>query len=145
NSTFQAQCAQLFSSMTITETGNSLKANNLRVIETILESTTRLIANKESYKDRWKKEKIDNLAMLLVGAINAADKVGLMMDVPREKLKQIKSMLPKDQDPTISELVSGGFDLFIIIDKKASRELIPKLKRAGAKDILEFQLTNLVN
>lgn len=129
----------------LTETGNSLKANNLRVIETILESTTRLIANKESYKDRWKKEKIDNLAMLLVGAINAADKVGLMMDVPREKLKQIKSMLPKDQDPTISELVSGGFDLFIIIDKKASRELIPKLKRAGAKDILEFQLTNLVN
>ena len=129
----------------LTETGSSLKANKLKILETILESTTKLIANKDSMKNKWKKEKIENLSMLLTGALNSESKLGLMMDVPSEKVEQVKSILPKGQNPTISQLVNGGFDLFLVVDKKASRDLIPKLKKAGAQDIIEFQLTNLVH
>ena len=129
----------------LTETGSSLRANKLKILETIMESTTKLIANKDSMKDKWKKEKIENLAMLLSGALNSENKVGLMMDVPSEKIEQIKAILPKDQNPTISSLVNGGYDLFIVVDKKIARDLIPKLKKAGACDILEFQITNLVH
>lgn len=129
----------------LTETGSSLKANKLKILETILESTTKLIANKDSIKNKWKKEKIENLSMLLTGALNSQSKLGLMMDVPPEKIEQVKSILPKGQNPTISPLVNGGFDLFIVVDKKESREIIPKLKKAGAQDIIEFQLTNLVH
>ena len=129
----------------LTETGSSLRANKLKILKTIMESTTKLIANKDSMKDKWKKEKIENLAMLLSGALNSENKVGLMMDVPSEKIEQIKAILPKDQNPTISSLVNGGYDLFIVVDKKIARDLIPKLKKAGACDILEFQITNLVH
>ena len=129
----------------LTETGNSLRANNLRVIDTIMESTTRLIANKESYKDKWKREKIEHVALLLKGALNAEDTVGLMMDVPESKLEGIKAILPKRENPTISPLLNGGFDLFIIAKERVVRELIPKLKKAGAKDIIELQLSKVVN
>ena len=128
----------------LTETGTSLRANNLRIIDTIMESTTRLIANKDSYKDKWKKEKIDNIAMLLIGALDAEEKVGLMMDVSKDKLETVKAILPRGENPTISPLLNGGFDLFIIADEKIVRELIPKLKAAGATDIIEFQLTKVV-
>ena len=128
----------------LTETGNSLRANNLRVIDTILESTTRLIANKESYKDIWKKEKINIIAMLLKSALDAEDKVGLMMDVPKDKLEAIKSIIPPGENPTISNLADGGFDVFIIADESEVISLIPKLKKAGATSIIEFQLTKII-
>ncbi len=129
----------------LTETGNSLRANNLRVIDTIMESTTRLIANKESYKNKWKREKIEHVALLLKGALSAEDTVGLMMDVPEDKLEDVKAILPKGENPTISPLLNGGFDLFIIANEKVVRDLIPKLKKVGAKDIIELQLNKVVN
>ena len=128
----------------LTETGNSLRANNLRIVDTIMESTTRLIANKESYKDKQKKEKIDNIALLLKGALDADGYVGLMMDVPKDKLEAIKAIIPAGKNPTISNTADGGFDVFIICEEKIVRELIPKLKKAGAIDIIEFQLTKVI-
>ncbi len=129
----------------LTETGSSLRANRLRIIETIMESTTRLIANKKSYADKWKKEKIDIIAMLLKGALDADGKVGLMMDVSKDKLEQVKSILPQKSNPTISNTLEGGLDLFIIADEKIVKDLLPKLKKAGATDIIEFQLTKLIH
>ena len=129
----------------LTETGSTLRANNLRIIETILESTTRLIANKKSYADNWKKEKMEKIAMLLQGAYDAKEKVGLMMDVSKNKLDEIKAILPQESNPTISNTIDGGFDIFIVADEKIVRELIPKLKKAGAVDIIEFQLTKVIH
>jgi len=128
----------------LTETGNSLRANNLRVIDTIMESTARLIANKESYDDKWKREKIEHVALLLKGALDAEDKVGLMMDVSEDNFESVKAIIPKGENPTISPLLSGGFDLFIVADEKIVRDLIPKLKKAGAEDIIEFKLTKVI-
>ena len=129
----------------ITETGSSIKANNLRIIATILESTTKLHANKKAWDDPWKKEKLQNLAVLLQGALRARSKVGLKMNVPGDKLDTILDVLPSMKHPTISQLVhSDWVAVEVILEEKQVRDLIPALKRAGAQDIIEYPLTKVI-
>ncbi len=128
-----------------TETGSSLKANNLRIIDTVLESTPRLIANKGSWENPWKKRKIENVALLLNGAILAEEKVGLKMNVAEKNIKRILSILPAMKKPTVSTLSEKGwFDIDTIIDEKTVRTLIPRLKRAGAEGIIEYPLNKVI-
>ncbi|MBE3588116.1 MAG: ATP phosphoribosyltransferase [Thermoanaerobacteraceae bacterium] len=129
----------------LTETGSSLKANNLRVIATILQSTPRLHASKKAWADSWKKEKLENLAVLLQGALRADAKVGLKMNVPREKLDDVLALLPAMKHPTISQLVNSDWvAVEVILDEKQVRDLIPPLKRAGAQDIIEYPLNKVI-
>ena len=129
----------------LTETGESLRANNLRIIDTILKSTTRLIANRQAYRDKWKRRKIDNLALLLEGALRAEEKVGLKMNVSREKLKKVIAILPAMRTPTISKLSEENWwALETIIDEKTVRDIIPKLKQAGAQGIIEYALNKVI-
>jgi len=128
-----------------TETGSSLRANNLRIIDTVLTSTTRLIANKKSLKDSAKKAKIDSVVLLLQGAINAQDKVGLKMNVSKSNLNKILRLLPALKKPTISSLSSDGwYDVDTIIDEAVVRELIPDLRKAGAEGIIEYPLNKVI-
>ena len=128
-----------------TETGSSLKANRLRVIDTVLVSTTRFIANKKSYENDWKRRKIDNIVLLLKGAIAAHDKVGLKMNVATKDLKKVLQILPALKKPTISSLSDDGwYDVETIIDEKIVRELIPALKKAGASGIIEYPLNKVI-
>ena len=129
----------------LTETGSSLRANNLRIVDTILESTTVLIANREAWKDPWKRRKIENVAMLLMGALRALEKVGLKMNVPRKELDRVLKVLPAMQNPTISSLSEAGwFSLEVIVDEKTVRELIPVLKKTGASGIVEYPLNKVI-
>lgn len=131
----------------LTETGASLKASNLRIVETLLESTTRFIANKKSYTDKWKKAKIDNIALLLKGALNAEDKVGLKMNVQSGgKTKNVMSIFSNMKiNPTISRLYKDNwYAVEVIIEEKKVRDLIPKLKEAGAEVIVEYPLNKVV-
>ncbi len=129
----------------LTETGSSLKANNLRIVETLCYSTTQFVANKKSWKDAKKKQKMQNVAMLLVGAIQAESKVGLKMNVNEKNLKHVISILPAMKKPTISNLASEGWvDVDTIIDEKIVRDLIPKLKAAGAEGIIEYPLNKVI-
>jgi ATP phosphoribosyltransferase len=129
----------------LTETGASLRANNLRVVETILESTTRFVANKKSWKNKWKKQKIDNIVMLLRGALEAEERVGLKMNVPDKSLKKVLSLLPAMHSPTISALTDAGwFDIDVVIEERIVRDLIFKLKHAGATGIVEYQLNKVI-
>jgi ATP phosphoribosyltransferase len=129
----------------LTETGTSLRANNLRIIETVLESSTRFISNKKAWQDKWKQEKMKNIVMLLKGALAAEDKVGLKMNAPRNDLKKVMSLLPSMHSPTISALSDEGwYDLDVVIDEKTVRDLIPKLKKAGASGIVEYQLNKVI-
>ncbi|MBI1977428.1 MAG: ATP phosphoribosyltransferase [Candidatus Omnitrophica bacterium] len=128
-----------------TETGSSLCANNLRIIDTVLTSTTRLIANKKSVKDLKKRAKIDRIVLLLQGAIVAQDKVGLKMNVSKANLKKVLGILPALKKPTISNLSSDGwYDVDTIIDEAIVRELIPDLKKAGAEGIIEYPLNKVI-
>ena len=130
----------------VTETGNSLRANNLRIVEEILQSTTRFIANTAAYQDPWKKQKIDDIALMLRGAMAAEGKVGLMMNVPREKLQTVLSLLPAMQQPTISSLADEDWvDVNTIVDETVVRKIIPRLKMAGARGIVEYPLTKLID
>ncbi len=130
----------------ITETGSSLKANGLRILDTVLESNTKFIMNKESYKDPWKKKKVDKIVMLLKGALAAEGKVGLMMNVKKEHLENILKILPALQKPTISDLSDHGWvDVNTIIDEKLVREIIPNLKEAGARGIVEYPLNKIID
>jgi len=129
----------------ITETGSSIKANNLRVIATVLESTTKLHANRLAWENPWKREKLQNLAVLLQGALRARAKAGLKMNVPREKLDEILAVLPAMKHPTISQLVhSDWLAVEVILDEKQVRNLIPALKRAGAQDLIEYPLSKVI-
>ena len=129
----------------LTETGASLKANNLRVIDTILESTTWLIANNLSWDDAWKREKIKNLAILLEGAINGYGKVGLKMNVSQENLKKLLDLLPALKKPTISKLSQEGWwAIEIIVDELLARDLIPRIKKIGGEGIVEYPLNKVV-
>ena len=129
----------------LTETGNSLRANNLRIVETVLESSTRFIANRKSWKNAWKKQKMENIVLLLRGALAAEEKVGLKMNVPKISLNKVLKLIPAMHSPTISPLTEEGwFDLDIVIDEKTVRELIPLLKRAGATGIVEYQLNKVI-
>lgn len=129
----------------LTETGSSLKANNLRVIETILVSSTRFIANKKSWKDKWKRQKMENIVLLLKGALAAEEKVGLKMNVSEKSLKRVMSLLSSMHSPTISQLSDKGwFALEVMINEKTVRDLIPKLKTAGAEGIVEYPLNKVI-
>ncbi len=129
----------------LTETGSSLKANNLRVIATILESTTRLHANRASWEESWKREKLQNLAVLLKGALTADLKVGLKMNVPGDKINGVLSVLPAMKHPTVSQLYNSDWvAVETVVDEKTSRELIPLLLRSGARDIIEYPLNKVI-
>jgi len=129
----------------LTETGSSLRANNLRIVEEIMTSTTKLIANAEAWQDAWKREKLENLACLLQGAIQAEEKVGLMMNVPRKRLDKVLQVLPAMHAPTISELSDPEWvDVNVILDEKVVRDIIPQLKRAGACGIVEYPLNKVI-
>ena len=129
----------------VTETGSSLKANNLRVLATILESTNRLIANREAWKNRWKRTKIENLSVLLQGALNALTKVGLKMNVPDEKLPAVLKALPALRNPTISHLAQKGWiAVETIVEEQVVRRLIPALMEAGAEGIVEYPLSKVI-
>jgi ATP phosphoribosyltransferase len=129
----------------ITETGSSLRANQLRIVDTLLYSTPRLIANHGSWKDRWKREKIERLALLLKGALEAEAKVGLKMNVARKDLEILLRTLPALRNPTISNLSQEGWvAVETIIDEHIVRELIPALKAAGAEGIIEYPLNKVV-
>jgi len=129
----------------VTETGASLRANNLRIIDTILESETVLIANRSAWKDEWKRQKMENITMLLKGALLAEEKVGLKMNVPRNKLDKVMKTLPSLHTPTISNLSDDGWvAIEVIIDEKTARDIIPNLKRAGAQGIVEYPLNKVI-
>ena len=128
-----------------TETGSSLRANHLRIIDTVLVSTTQFIANKESHANPWKRRKIDNLILLLKGAILAADKVGLKMNVSKKDLEKVLKLLPAMKKPTISNLSDKNwYDVETIADESVVRELIPELKKAGAAGIIEYPLNKVI-
>ena len=125
----------------VTETGSSLRANKLREVATVCESTTQLIANRKSWMTPWKRDKIENLALLLKGAILAEEKVGLKMNVARKDLKAVLGLLPAMKKPTISNLTDSDWvDVETIIDEKVVKYLIPELRRAGAQGIIEYPL-----
>jgi ATP phosphoribosyltransferase len=129
----------------VTETGASLRANNLRIIDTILESETVLIANRSAWKDEWKRQKMENITMLLKGALLAEEKVGLKMNVQRNKLDKVMKTLPSLHTPTISNLSDEGWvAIEVIIDEKTARDIIPNLKRAGAQGIVEYPLNKVI-
>jgi len=128
-----------------TETGSSLRAHNLRIVDTLLTSTTRLIANKNAWEDGWKRAKTENLCMLLRGALNAEQLVGLKMNVNRSALDAVSALLPALKNPTISQLSDPNWvALEIIVEEKVVRELLPGLKRAGAEGIVEYPLNKVV-
>jgi ATP phosphoribosyltransferase len=129
----------------LTETGSSLRANNLRIVDVVIESTTRLIVNKKSWGDAQKRKKIENLALLLTGALAAESKVGIKMNVPEDKLDSLTSELPALRKPTISKLIQPGWiALEVIVDEKTIRELIPQLKEMGAEGIIEYPLNKVI-
>ncbi len=129
----------------VTETGSSLRANKLRIVDTLLTSTPRLIANHNAWKDKWKRHKIETMAMLLRGAIEAESKVGLKMNIREKDLAMVLQTLPALRNPTISTLSQPGWVAAeTIIDEKVVRELIPQLKAAGAEGIIEYPLNKVV-
>jgi ATP phosphoribosyltransferase len=129
----------------VTETGSSLRANKLRIIETILESNTQLIANSASYQDEWKRRKLEDIQMLLEGAMNAQGKVGLMLNVKREDLAAILGILPALKNPTISQLSDQEWvAVNTILEESTVRTIIPRLKQAGAQGLVEYPLNKVV-
>jgi ATP phosphoribosyltransferase len=129
----------------VTETGSSLRANGLRIVETVLESNTKFIAHPAAWKDAWKRAKIETLIMLLQGAIEAAGKVGLMLNVRRDDLEKVLSVLPALKRPTISALSDSDWvAVNTVIEEKTVREIIPRLKAANAQGIVEYPLNKIV-
>ena len=129
----------------LTETGSSLRANNLRIVDTLMTSTTRMIANKQAWENDFKREKIESLAMLLRGAIEGRAKVGLKMNLPAEKLETALAILPSEKSPTVNELADKKFlALEVILDESAARDMVPKLKRAGASGIFTYPLNQVI-
>jgi len=131
----------------VTETGSSLRANRLRVIDTVMHSNTQFIANNAAWKDPWKRAKIENLAMLIQAAIDAKEMVGLKMNVPKDVWdKKVRDLLPSERSPTISGLAeSGWIAVEVILPAAKERELIPQLKRAGATGIIVYPLNKVVH
>jgi ATP phosphoribosyltransferase len=128
-----------------TETGSTLRAHGLRIVDTILESTTRLIANHAAYQDPWKREKMENIALMLRGALGAEGMVGLKMNVPKDSLPEVIQILPAMKNPTVSPLADGNWvALETILPEATVRDLIPKLKRAGAEGLVEYPLNKVI-
>jgi len=129
----------------VTETGSSLKANKLRVIDTLLTSSTRFIANRQAMEIDWKRQMIENMALLLTGAIDAREKVGLKMNVPRSVLDEITAILPAEKSPTVSNLHDPDWvAVEVVVEEKVERELVPRLKRAGATGIITYPLNKVI-
>lgn len=130
----------------VSETGSSLRANNLRVVDVVLVSTPRFVANREAFADDWKREKMDRLLLLLRGAIAAATRVALAMNVPREKLDAVLSLLPAPGTPTISTLADEQWvDVMIVVEETEVRDLVPKLSAVGARGIIETPLNKVID
>jgi ATP phosphoribosyltransferase len=130
----------------VTETGSSLRANNLRIVAEVLQSTTRFIANKSAFADDWKRAKIDNLALMLKSCLAAEGKVGLMMNVRRSDLARVLAELPALQKPTVSSLSDPDWvDVNTIVDESFVRVVVPKLKGAGARGIVEYQISKIID
>ena len=130
----------------VTETGSSLRANDLRVIDLLQESTPRLIAHRPSLEDPWKRGKLERLTMLLMGAIAAATRVGLSMNVPKDKMEGLLALLPDAGKPTISPLADPSWvDVFVIVEESFVRELLPRLHEAGARGIVESPLNKIID
>jgi ATP phosphoribosyltransferase len=130
----------------VTETGSSLRANNLRIIADLLQSTTRFITNDRSYADPWKKQKMDDMVLMLRGAMAADGKVGLMMNVPKERLSSVLKVLPALQNPTVSGLSNPDWvAVNTIIDENTVRHIVPQLKQAGACGIVEYPLNKIID
>jgi ATP phosphoribosyltransferase len=129
----------------VTETGSSLRANKLKIIDTVLESNTQLIVNVDSWKDQWKRRKLEDMRLLLEGAINALGKVGLMLNVHKDQLRAVLGVLPALKRPTISHLSDDEWlAVNTIIDESTVRDIIPRLKQAGAQGIVEYPLNKIV-
>ena len=129
----------------VTETGSSLRANKLRVIDTILTSSTRVIANRDAMAIDWKREKIENIVMLLQGAIAAREKVGLKMNIPRAQLDVVSAILLAERSPTISPLGDPDWvAIEVIVEERIERELVPQLKRAGATGLITYPLNKVI-
>jgi ATP phosphoribosyltransferase len=130
----------------VTETGSSLKANNLRIVDTLMESTTRFIMNKTANQDAWKRNKVDRLVMMLQGALAANGKVGLMLNAPKDKLEEIVKVFPPGKKPTVSELNDPKWvAINVILEEKLVRDFVPDLKKAGAEDIVEYPLNKIIH
>jgi ATP phosphoribosyltransferase len=130
----------------VTETGSSLKANNLRIVCELLQSTTRFIANQQAYQDAWKKQKIDDLVLMLQGAMAAEGKVGLMMNVRKKDIESVIQVLPALQNPTVSSLSNPEWvAINTIIDENVVRRIVPQLKAAGARGIVEYPLNKIID
>ncbi|MFQ5731112.1 MAG: ATP phosphoribosyltransferase [Planctomycetaceae bacterium] len=130
----------------VTETGSSLRANDLRIVDEILESTTRFIANKTAFEDPWIREKLDNIALMLRSCLEAEGKVGLMMNVRREKLEHVLEILPALQTPTVSSLSDPDWvDVNTIVDEAVVRTIIPRLKASGARGIVEYGINKIID
>ena len=130
----------------LTETGASLRANDLRIIDTVMTSTTRFIANKQAWQDKFKRQKIENIAILLNAAIDADSRVGLKMNVKKDDLESILKILPAEKSPTISSLADPDYiAVEVIIEDKVERSLVPALKRAGASGIITYPLNKVIH
>lgn len=129
----------------VTETGSSLRANKLRILETVLESNTQLIANQTSWADAWKRRKLEDIKLLLEGAMNALGKVGLIMNVPKNNLQAVLTTLPALKNPTVSQLSDESWvAVHTILEELTVRNLIPRLKEAGAQGIVEYPLNKII-
>ena len=129
----------------VTETGSSLRANNLRIVDEVLQSTTRLIANKNSLTDPWKEQKLDNVSLMLKSCLAAEGKVGLMMNIERAKLDVVLAELPALQTPTVSSLSDPAWvDVNTIVDESVVRKIVPMLKAAGARGIVEYPISKII-
>ncbi len=130
----------------LTETGSSLRANELRIVDTVIVSTTRMIANPKAWEDPFKREKIENIAILLQAAIEARSKVGLKMNVRRQDLDAVLRVLPAEKSPTISGLADSEYvAIEVVIDEKVERALVPALKRAGASGLITYPLNKVIH
>lgn len=129
----------------VTETGSSLRANNLRIVDEVITSTTRFIANRTAYADSWKKQKIDDIVLMLEGTMAAEGRVGMMMNVPRENLNKVLALLPALQKPTVSDLADEDWvAVSTILEESIVRHLIPRLRAAGARGIVEYPLNKII-
>lgn len=130
----------------LTETGTSLRANNLRILDTVISSTTRFIANKRAWSDKFKQEKIENISILLNAAIEARSKVGLKMNIKKDDLQSILRILPAEKSPTVSSLADPDYvAIEVIVEDKIERSLVPALKRAGASGIITYPLNKVIH
>ncbi len=142
----EAKARLLDAIVELTETGSSLKANNLRIIDTVLTSTPRFIANKKAWQDSFKREKIENISILLNAAIDARSRVGLKMNVRKSDLEKVLKLLPAEKSATISSLADSDYmAIEVIVEDKVERTLVPALKRAGASGIITYPLNKVIH